>query len=50
MAADATACLADAPRRFDYIDYKKGPFLGKTSKFVCLEQYNDNDQITREKN
>ncbi|CAG7786085.1 unnamed protein product [Allacma fusca] len=28
IAADSTVCLADPPRRFDYIQYKKGPHLG----------------------
>jgi len=32
VAADATVCPADSPRRFDCIDYKRGPLLGKSGR------------------
>ncbi|CAL8073594.1 unnamed protein product [Orchesella dallaii] len=31
IAADATVCPGQTPRRYDYIQYKKGPTLGDTS-------------------
>ncbi|ODN05047.1 hypothetical protein Ocin01_01561 [Orchesella cincta] len=31
IAADATVCPGKSPRRFDYIQYKKGPTLGDTT-------------------
>lgn len=33
VAADSTVCPADPPRRFDYIQYKKGPTYGDSKHY-----------------